>query len=447
MIILSKVKWFTIIELVVVITILSILGTIGFISFIEFTTSSRDANRKQQLSRISNWLEVYKRNNKLPLPDNMVSISSSWEILSYQWYAWVSVLEKILYNKWWKDPKDEVFYTYYVDKKRKNYQLLAFLEEKNKYSNHFITQTFAKKIKDYNDRYIYLIWKKLWVIVESWSSLPIQFNNTLVSNWLDLYSTTWSYIVLFTSNNSISWTWNILIWLSKYLSNFSEWWLDIKKTCKEIINSDKKSINNDWYYLINPTWNKIFSTYCDMTTEWWWWTRISYSEWGTYKDAVLDMDLTLLTEMYYRYIRLNNTNQEYAFKFKKLRTKQCDLEFWSTWSISIWTQDYIWHVLNLKSWWKCDRIGTTWDSNYIEIQKILNNTFADDTCINWNFIKSDARNYAWWTWYYNWRVMWWAQHRISNNTVLFWPLWNSSSRCAWVSTWAMSANKISLFAR
>ncbi len=119
---------FTLVELIVVITILAILWTIWFVSYTWFMSTARDSNRFIQLEWIHNGLEIYKTRWKLPLPDDSVTIYASWTIIWYQWNAWETVLNKIWYQKWWKDPLDDMYYTYYTDKKQQNIELLWFLE-------------------------------------------------------------------------------------------------------------------------------------------------------------------------------------------------------------------------------------------------------------------------------------------------------------------------------
>jgi len=49
------------------------------------------------------------------------------------------------------------------------------------------------------------------------------------------------------------------------------------KNCREIQDAWKS--HWDGFYQIKPNWWKIFSVYCDMTTDWGWWTRFVNSKW------------------------------------------------------------------------------------------------------------------------------------------------------------------------
>ncbi len=270
-------KAFTLVELIVVITILAILWTIWFVSYTWFMSTARDSNRLTQLEWIHNWLETYKTKWKLLIPDDSVTIYASWTIIWYQWNAWETVLNKIWYQKWWKDPLDDKYYTYYTDKKQQNIELLWFLEndpgaskettfnrtekwemrtenlEKQELvtilqpfvNGHQILPPFVKapslslgqtrargfsslntkayflkpissaNATDYTERIITTFWKKLWILLESGSNNPIQENTTLKTTWLDIVTTTWSYSAVFADKDSITWTWiNLVLWYS-----------------------------------------------------------------------------------------------------------------------------------------------------------------------------------------------------------------------------------------
>ncbi len=251
-------KAFTLVELIVTITILAILGNIWFISYTWFMSTARDSNRLTQLELIHNWLESYKTRWKLPLPDDSVTIYASWVIIWYQWNAWETVLNKIWYQKWWKDPLDNKYYTYYTDKKQQNIELLWFLEndpgaskettlnrtEKweqiteywKKQETVMVLPPFVKGVRgvsslkpkvyslktipssnatDYTERTIATFWKKLWILLDI-SNNPIQENTNLRTSWLDIVTTTWSYKSVFSSFNTgtsswiITWTWMVL---------------------------------------------------------------------------------------------------------------------------------------------------------------------------------------------------------------------------------------------
>ena len=134
----KKNKAFTLVELIVVVTILAILATIWFVSYSSYLTWVRDTNRLAQLVSIHDGLELYRTRNDLPLPDDNVEVKASAATIAYQWYAGSNTLETIDFTKWWKDPKDDQYFSYYLTKDRKYFQLLAFLEEEENVTSQFI---------------------------------------------------------------------------------------------------------------------------------------------------------------------------------------------------------------------------------------------------------------------------------------------------------------------
>jgi hypothetical protein len=55
--------------------------------------------------------------------------SGATNIIAYQGYLGVDVLETLDYTNGGADPKDGGYYTYYVSKDRSSFQLLTLLEE------------------------------------------------------------------------------------------------------------------------------------------------------------------------------------------------------------------------------------------------------------------------------------------------------------------------------
>ncbi len=219
-------KAFTIVELLVVISILVILWTVWFVSYTNYIITSRDATRISQIQMINQAFKSFI-NKRPPLPDNMVTIYASWVIVWYQWYVWEKVLSNLWITEWWKDPLDNNYYTYFIDKNTRNIQLLAFFENNNNLSyNWFINQVSA----DLNDRIPKPYWSKLWLLIETGSNLPIQDNLTLRTNWLDIVTTPDSYKAYYTGDEYMYWTWIILQKLQQ--SIYHNWvWLSSPTSC------------------------------------------------------------------------------------------------------------------------------------------------------------------------------------------------------------------------
>lgn len=195
---------FTLLELVVVITIVAILWTLGFVTVSSYFTGARDSVRLTDMNNVYEQLTFsIGANGALPMPDNYRVVTLSGNIITYQWYAGKSVLSAIKYEKWGKDPKDQIYYTYTINQKRSQAQLLGYFEEydtsKLSYLSPFVEQTYAATT-NYLGRRIGVVGKSLGTLVETWTLAPIQDTST---GALEINTTSSGYVVYF--NNSITW--------------------------------------------------------------------------------------------------------------------------------------------------------------------------------------------------------------------------------------------------
>jgi len=216
--------WFTLVELVVVMTILAILWTVWFIVFTWHLSWVRDANRTSQIISMYDWLEAFRISNTLPEPENSVEVKLNWTLIWYQWYIWKTILSNIKYSKAWLDPKDNTYFTYYLNADKKSFQLMAYLEDKenvqvvlNKQDNWglLVPSTNAAYI-DYSKRFPTFYWSKLWIITEDVTNLPIQDITSINSVWyIDITpSISSTYKVNFTDQDSFT-----ASWYQFYMSN------------------------------------------------------------------------------------------------------------------------------------------------------------------------------------------------------------------------------------
>ena len=217
----KKRKAFTLVELIIVITILAILRTIWFMSFQTYTADARDSNRITTLRTIWNGLDMYQlKNIYLPTPDEklLTTLDASWNIISYQWYAWVTIQKAIKMTNVAVDPKDTTtYYTYSTNGNKTKYQLLTLLEnnptiaysENINKNTKLINQTYAEI--DYTTRYPYSVWQKVWIFFSWTTNQPYQEilwsqTGTLALSWI-----TTQMKVIFTNDTTNSWTTNSFI--------------------------------------------------------------------------------------------------------------------------------------------------------------------------------------------------------------------------------------------
>jgi prepilin-type N-terminal cleavage/methylation domain-containing protein len=140
----KNLKWFTLVELLVVLTIISILATIWFISYTWYLAWARDTQRISDLDTLNNTIKMYSLNwyNLLSLV-NTGSTNRTW---SWEFYSeWRNISLNSSYKAWFinfdylklinqeiVDPKTKTSYILWVYKT--NYELASTMEEnKNSY--------------------------------------------------------------------------------------------------------------------------------------------------------------------------------------------------------------------------------------------------------------------------------------------------------------------------
>jgi len=245
--------WFTLVELIVVITIVGILSTVGFVSYSWYLTWARDSNRISQLTKLSDSLQVYGASKNLPLPDDNITISASGSnnVIWYQWYVWVDVLETIDYTNGWKDPKDDSYYTYYLTRDRSSVQLMSFMEEASSQAKlHPLKETYSQ----YEDRFPKVYGRKLWIITQSDTNIPVQ-EVVWIDNF-DVVNESNSFVAYISPEENIQWNGSEL---REVIPNGS---------CRRIKQTGWS--NGNGFYTINPSGSWDITVYCEMETQWWW---------------------------------------------------------------------------------------------------------------------------------------------------------------------------------
>ena len=445
----NKRNAFTIVELVVVITILAILWTIWFISFSWYLVSVRDSNRISQLRWIYEWLETIKIKKRLPLPDDYVEVRVDWKVIWYQWYVWKNILDIITYSKEWIDPKTKKYFSYYLTKNRKYFQLMASMEiDPSLVTYLWINNTFAY---DYSDMYSGVVWDKLWILTDEFNT-PIQEVDSIKSEWyVDLATTnSWTLFISILENwRQYSFSWELLAdrletlsdldkyWPPKYCPDWFVWarwnaWFNQKWFC--VAKYEMWYINEDWAVL-NSEDDDFYTFKYDESK------KITSMRW---KYPIASIDYTEA-----RYACESLWKWYHLIKNSERMSIARDIEFmyenWSSWILWDWF---------ITTWLSDDDSDPRWchesgDRDYQYKTWEWNpscNKKRQLKLFDWEII----RDFAWWVWEYvdkwvyeetdlwSWDDYWTSSDLDIDEIQKYWPLINRD-KVAWV-WWILNMN-------
>lgn len=262
-------RGFTLVELIVVVTILWILATLGFVSYSSYLITARDTSRTSAINSITNGMISYSSREKLPIPDDSIEILAGGKPVAWQWYAWKNVLQEIEYSKSWLDPKNDVYYSYYLSDNRQDFQLLIYLEDRessNETYGYNSSSVHAADTIPYSSRIPYVYWNNLGILTNQ-ENRPIQELEIIKEDdYLDILHSTGSYKAFITNDFIISGTGAVLQDLERIAWNGGT-----PNSCKSILLNNAKTKGKDGFYYINLDGPR--KVYCDMTDQWWGWTR------------------------------------------------------------------------------------------------------------------------------------------------------------------------------
>ncbi len=406
---------FTLVELIVVITIVGILSTVWFVSYSGYLSGARDSNRFSQLTKLSDSLQTYAATKSLPLPDDYIEITASGasNVIAYQWYVWVDVLETIDYTNGGKDPKDDSYFTYYLTKDRKSLQLLAFMEDTVAWN--ILQEGKQLFAENYVERFPKVYGQKLWILI-SWAentmNTPAQeISSNTVSWYLDIANAPQLYSALYDNDGDIL----RASWYALYGLNATRMWEKAPSECPE------------WFIWV--PWNPEFNTeewFCvakyemthqdsDTANSIWGWTDYnshSYVPWKevvsiAWKYPIADIDpkeaVDACNQMWKWYHLI--TNNEWMTIARNI---EANSKNWSTWKIGEW---YIYNGVSGTSlgcnitWWNNEprSFGTktgAWNSicNPLRQLHLSNGQIIWDFAGNiWEFV--NKANTLDWSWY------------------------------------------------
>ena len=427
---------FTLVELIVVVTILAILSTIGFVSYSSYLTWVRDTNRISNVKAISDWLELYRTKFSLPLPEDSVEVKANGTVIAYQWYAWANVLESIEFSNGWKDPKNDNYYSYYLTKNKKYFQLMWFLEEEDNIQVKLFNQTQAV---DYSILYPTVYGKKLGILTGE-DNTPIQEIVSIITAWK---------IELDTTN---SWT--------VYNMHINDW--KIYSFSWSILNHKLYTLNNPSIYLppkecpdwfVASWWDSVFNQLWFCVAQY----EMSYDETGiqdvnnisrnSRKYYENKMPVSMANRLPITMIKIHEAIEQcqkmwdwyHLITNNERMTVARQIEFnslnWSSWIIWEWyIPNWVSNETSNSHWcsWK------QWDSNWDWMTLWAWITWSDCDWTNKNRLQL-------YNWQYIYDMSWNVNEHVNWGNTINWTNYNTMNGnvcwTLWVSDWARYSYK------
>ena len=255
--------WFTLIELMTTVAIILVLATIWYLSYTDYLKWVRDTSRSSQMTSLYDGLQLFSSKWRMPQPDNFIEIRANGVVEWYQWFAWAWIQNFIDFQQWGKDPKDKQYFTLYMTKDRKYYQILWFLENKESLLSSVVDQAHAAI--DYTSRTPTVYGSRLWVMYDT-TNTPVQQISTLISaGYVDISLTSVTYTAMF-GNNGLA---DKLTGIAAILK-----WSIYNKSCKRL--QEIGASRGDGIYKINPNGDVSWEVdaFCDMTNDGGGWTLV-----------------------------------------------------------------------------------------------------------------------------------------------------------------------------
>ena len=363
----NETKAFTLVELIVVITILAILWTIAFISVQSYSANARDSVRIANLTNMDKWLAIIQAKDwTLPLPEwSVTTITSSWSHILTQWEFTQSMAEKILKMSWdITDPVDSSHPIYTTSSDKKYYQVALFLEAENlaynnpasmvrMHSHHtdtILQNTNAADWKTFISR-----WSKLGVIMTDTETPVNQTTDSTPVTTLELNITT-THIAYLDESTKIESSWTDLS--TAVAVAVSKAW-SLVWSCKDIL--DRWMWTTDWEYTIytNNQSTQPLQVYCDMTTDWGGWTRMT-------EELILNYDMIELENINKSCYNLedsiwnNSWNKVLYFKWTCSFASGAQPMARSIVKIPFSFQEINWSIKAYHPWWNAAELWSNW---------------------------------------------------------------------------------------
>ncbi len=487
---------FTLVELIVVITILAVLSTIWFVSYSWYLAWTRDTNRISQLKSISDWLHLFSTNHTLPSPDDNIDVKANSEVIATQWYAWKNTLETITYSTSGLDPKDKIYFSYYLTRDKKYFQLMTFLEEEDSLQTAWIFNN--TKAVDYSIRYPAVFWDKLWILTDEFN-VPVQEIAELKSaKLIDLWWTnSWTiYSAHINDGRTYTFTWRILnhklytiskpwkYWPPKdcpdwfiaawWDSAFNQLWFCVAKyemSYEDATTAESPggfSTNTVWFVVWKPVVSKTWRYPISMI-KWWEAAVACMSMWKWYH-LIMNSEWMSLA----RQIELEKENWSggevlngFIYNWVSRDTNMwCDETWWNIEDYTFETRTWPWNnscdskrqltLYNYQKIWdlawnineftnKANTLDWTWVSSWTTTINSYEDLTSDGFDDNWVYDISDMDKYG--SIFYLWKTngMWTIQEEwVANNVFVRWAsVWDRNNTWIFsITLWADENHKI-----
>jgi len=285
------------------------------------------------MTRIADALQVYGTSNNLPLPENVVNITVGSTLVGYQWDLWESVLQTIDYSTTARDPKDNSPFVYYLGTDRRNFQLMAFMEEQKALTS-FSSQVYAAN----SNRFAKSYGRRMGILLQDITNIPLHRVAWAVP---DLSTLTW-YTAYLSDSDTISWVSAGDLRASSPIAS-----------CKRRREAFWASGNG--IYSINPAGTE-FDVYCEMNEQGGGWTLVARSTtgWsGSFTAGTALWDLTNLNSSYNLDVSAIDFTQVMLASYQNIRNINIYKTTAGT-SVSYAVDGY-----TLGQWWIT--WGTAWD--------------------------------------------------------------------------------------
>lgn len=419
-------KAFTLVELVVVITILAILATIWFVSYSTYISLSRDTNRMSTISELSKALEIHWWLYTLPLPEDYVSVKVNWETIAYQWQIWKNILETIHFENWWFDPKSKDYFSYYLTKNKKEFQILAFLEEEQETSS-IINNTLAT---DYSTFFPYVSWKKLWILLDT-NNTPInKIPDVITATQIDLATTNSGTVYQMYISNDKQYIFSGSILANKIATLANKWKYWPPKSCPDWFISVFGDIEfwQEWFCVAKyeMTYTEEDSSWIPDSKEY---DTSNPSDYNTYEYnsnkhissrvdypiANINQDEAIIacSNMWKWYHLI--TNLEWMTIARQIEFENENWSSWISWNWYVYVGNiFDWTQWCIDSTWPRNRWTKTWLS-------------ADLSCEN-------KRKLKLFNWEYIWDFLWNVSEHVNKANTTNWYWYNLGNIFLWSAT-------------